>query len=335
MSIASLFAAFDPTLPASNTIIASYPQIMREQLRSLKDDGIVNAATLASRAVDAFAASDASNIDPAVWNAILGNVAGMDVDGSNAATEAFRINLDLSSVGEILASLSLKLDNDTFAAAIATISQEIIDITATDTLHDSQISALTATDTLHSNQISDLMATDTLHDNQVSGLIATDSLHDSQISALTATDTLHSNQISALVATDTIHSDQVAALTATDTAHSDQIAAIGGISRTGNNSWSGINTFSTDTVQLGMFLEKGVTAVRSSKDANDIFTTIVWKDAVGTIRKKSVLSGGTTPEYASRTEVIYGPDGIATLSEIVFTQSYDGDGDWTGESYVP
>jgi hypothetical protein len=102
-----------------------------------------------------------------------------------------------------------------------------------------------------------------------------------------------------------------------------------------DNEWSGENKFSGEILALDLSVAISCTSERSGKDANDVFTTITWKDDAGKVRKKSILSGGTSPEYATRTECLYDTDGVATLSERVYEQSYDGDGDWDGETYVP
>lgn len=65
---------------------------------------------------------------------------------------------------------------------------------------------------------------------------------------------------------------------------------------------------------------------RSGKDAFDIFTTLEWKRADTTLLKKSVLSGGTAPEYTTRTLTYYEDDGSTIRQQYVFTLSYDGDG---------
>jgi hypothetical protein len=171
-AIQTLFAGFDPALPASSTIIASYPAIIREQLRALKDDGIVNAGLLASATLESLAATDAANIDAAHWKNVLGLSDAMKTDGSNA----------------------------------------------------------------------------------------------------------------------------------------------------------------TQVVVLpGAILDCFVSVLKTDKDMNDVFVTTTSKDASGVVRKTSVLSGGASPEYASRTECIYDTDGVATLSERVFEQHYDA-GVWIGET---
>lgn len=71
---------------------------------------------------------------------------------------------------------------------------------------------------------------------------------------------------------------------------------------------------------------------RSNKDSNGIFTTVTYKrKSDGTIYAKSVLSGGTAPQYTTRTETFYDVDGTTILATIPYTISYDADGDWVGE----
>lgn len=70
--------------------------------------------------------------------------------------------------------------------------------------------------------------------------------------------------------------------------------------------------------------------VRSNKDTNGLFTTIEWRDSNNQTRIKSELSGGVSPNYTTRTVTYYTNAGIAYFTKS-FTQSYDIDGDWTGE----
>lgn len=69
--------------------------------------------------------------------------------------------------------------------------------------------------------------------------------------------------------------------------------------------------------------------VRSGKDSNAIFTVVNWEDEFGRIVKTSTLSGGTSPEYTTRT-IEYKHNGT-TFETIVTTLTYDGDGDLVSE----
>ena len=70
---------------------------------------------------------------------------------------------------------------------------------------------------------------------------------------------------------------------------------------------------------------------RTGKDTEGIFTTIEWKRLDGTLAKKSVLSGGTSPQYEVRTVTYYDEDGITVKETVIYDQYYDEDGDWTHE----
>ena len=70
---------------------------------------------------------------------------------------------------------------------------------------------------------------------------------------------------------------------------------------------------------------------RTIKDAEGIFTTIEWKRPGGTLAKKSVLSGGTSPQYEIRTVTYYELDGTTVKETVIYDQHYDVDGDWTHE----
>lgn len=68
---------------------------------------------------------------------------------------------------------------------------------------------------------------------------------------------------------------------------------------------------------------------RSNKDAG-IFKTIIWKDDNGKMRKKSELSGGTAPNFTTRT-ITYYDDTETLIDTLVYTLDYDGDDDFIEE----
>ena len=69
---------------------------------------------------------------------------------------------------------------------------------------------------------------------------------------------------------------------------------------------------------------------RSGKDSNGIFVTLEWKRANGTLAKKSVLSGGTSPKYTTRTVTYYDAAGTTVVLTKSYTETYTGD-DLTSE----
>lgn len=72
---------------------------------------------------------------------------------------------------------------------------------------------------------------------------------------------------------------------------------------------------------------------RSNKDAEGIFTTVEYRrKSDDTLAARSVLSGGTSPEYTTRTVTFYAADGTTVARTDVFTISYDADGEWVGEA---
>ena len=73
---------------------------------------------------------------------------------------------------------------------------------------------------------------------------------------------------------------------------------------------------------------------RSAKDANGVFTTIEWFRQDGTKDSQSVLSGGTSPEYTTRTVTEYEADGTTVKRTTAYTLTYDVDGDLTTEVFV-
>ena len=61
-------------------------------------------------------------------------------------------------------------------------------------------------------------------------------------------------------------------------------------------------------------------------DTEGIFTEIQYKRPNGTLIMKSVLSGGTTPKYTTRTETEYEQNGITVKATRIYTVTYDTDG---------
>jgi hypothetical protein len=73
---------------------------------------------------------------------------------------------------------------------------------------------------------------------------------------------------------------------------------------------------------------------KSGKDANGIFTIVEYKRADGTLFVKSVLSGGTSPQYTTRTITYYDNDGTTVIKTDVYNLIYDEDGDLISEVKV-
>lgn len=78
--------------------------------------------------------------------------------------------------------------------------------------------------------------------------------------------------------------------------------------------------------------DQPLSLTRSNKDENGIFTTLTYTRQDSTVAKESVLSGGTSPEYTTRTETWYASDGQTVINTLVFSLTYDGDGELVGET---
>jgi hypothetical protein len=73
---------------------------------------------------------------------------------------------------------------------------------------------------------------------------------------------------------------------------------------------------------------------KSGKDANGIFTIVEYKRADGTLFARSVLSGGTSPQYSTRTVTYYAADGATVIDIKTYSLTYDADGDLVNEVEV-
>lgn len=79
-----------------------------------------------------------------------------------------------------------------------------------------------------------------------------------------------------------------------------------------------------------MLHNSDVSLYRLNKDVNGVFTELQYKRSDGALFKKSVLSGGTSPKYTTRTVTYYKADGITINATKIYTEVYTGD-DLTSE----
>lgn len=69
-------------------------------------------------------------------------------------------------------------------------------------------------------------------------------------------------------------------------------------------------------------LDHDLSTYRLNLDSTGLYTTIEYKRANGTLARRSVLSGGSAPEYTTRTETTYKSDGTTVLKTVVFALTY-------------
>lgn len=83
------------------------------------------------------------------------------------------------------------------------------------------------------------------------------------------------------------------------------------------------------SAQIGILSDKvdDLKTVKSSKDANGIFTTITYRrKSDDSLFATSVLSGGTSPNYTTRTVTYYELNGMTVRETLTYTLTYDTDG---------
>lgn len=78
-----------------------------------------------------------------------------------------------------------------------------------------------------------------------------------------------------------------------------------------------------------------LSVVRSNEDANGLFVTIQHFRADNTLYKTSNLSGGTSPNYTTRTVVYYEADGTTVKSTQVYSLTYNANGVLISETLQP
>jgi len=75
-----------------------------------------------------------------------------------------------------------------------------------------------------------------------------------------------------------------------------------------------------------------VIKIRSKKDSNGTFTTVEYRSKFDNLLiAKSVLSGGSSPRYSTKTVTYYEDDGSTVAGADIFTLTYDTDGDLVSE----
>lgn len=83
------------------------------------------------------------------------------------------------------------------------------------------------------------------------------------------------------------------------------------------------------SAQIGILSDKvdDLKTVKSSKDTNGIFTTLTYRrKSDNSLFATSVLSGGASPNYTTRTVTYYEPDGLTVRETLTYTLTYDADG---------
>ncbi|BAD74830.1 MULTISPECIES: hypothetical protein [Geobacillus] len=91
------------------------------------------------------------------------------------------------------------------------------------------------------------------------------------------------------------------------------------------------NVLTQDGSNLAAYLYNNFQIYKSGKDSNGIFTIVEYKRADGTLYARSVLSGGTSPQYTTRTITYYAANGTTVLRTDTYTLTYDTDGDLISE----
>lgn len=98
---------------------------------------------------------------------------------------------------------------------------------------------------------------------------------------------------------------------------------------TANSVKSVSDRVTTNTNQISVLNDKAdnLKMAKSDKDANGIYTTVTYRrKADDTIFATSVLSGGASPTYTTRTITYYELNGTTIRKTVTFTLTYDADG---------
>lgn len=80
----------------------------------------------------------------------------------------------------------------------------------------------------------------------------------------------------------------------------------------------------------GMEVKDNLSLYRLNKDSNGVYVVTEYKRGDDTLFRRSTLSGGTSPQYTTRTDNFYNNDGTAVIYSMVYTLSYT-DGELVSE----
>lgn len=83
------------------------------------------------------------------------------------------------------------------------------------------------------------------------------------------------------------------------------------------------------STQIGILSDKtdDLKTAKTNKDANGIYTTVTYRrKSNDSLFATSILSGGTSPSYTTRTVTYYEVNGTTVRKTVTFTLSYDADG---------
>jgi hypothetical protein len=115
----------------------------------------------------------------------------------------------------------------------------------------------------------------------------------------------------------------------------DNVKHITAAERTAWNSAEANAKAYTDTAPEAMQRNLGrFNKYKSGKDSNGIYTVVEYKRTNGTLYARSVLSGGTSPQYTTRTITYYGTDGTTVIDTVTKNLIYDSDGELINEVVV-
>lgn len=123
------YSAYDGSKPTGSTPIASYPPIIRENLRALKEDGIVNAGTLASMTVAEILSQSATTLQAyaSTTNTEMFTPAGARLD-FGTATGVVTVQILTSAVGTSTQTFNAAGFTHNFSLRIATTTEILGDI---------------------------------------------------------------------------------------------------------------------------------------------------------------------------------------------------------------
>lgn len=91
------------------------------------------------------------------------------------------------------------------------------------------------------------------------------------------------------------------------------------------------NEFSQELLDEFNDKDASLKTLKTNKDAEGIFTTVEKRRLDGTLAIKSILSGGISPKYTTRTITYYATNGTTITNTVTLALTYDSDNELISE----
>ena len=232
------------------------------------------------------------------------------------------LSTTVGSLNTNLASKASQTSVDTLSGSVNTLSSAV-----SSKAESADLASLTTTVNGKADKSSTYTKTETvsLVDARFAALIGTAPANLDTLQEIAAQMASDESAVSALTATVASKASQSSVDTLSGTV-SDLSSAVDG-----KASQVDLTALTARVTEAEVVTKDKMSVYRSNKDTYGVFRTITQKRSDGTTFRTSELSGGTAPQYSTRTLTFYAADGVTVSSTATYTLSYDTDGDVVSE----